>query len=191
MLIESYKKGCGMPQSEIEELIMFSVIPLITEYGQYVAQALFVECLSAYNMEIGTIHVLFEKKYPISIGFILDEQNSIHGAPHLHVFSTYISKQKLGYGKILLSEILKVTKKLGLTLECSDSSSEFFKKNGLHKRPKKLLKNYVSMFTSNAENKEFFQKVSLTKSVEEKYTNIYQECIIRMNSKGLISFTDA
>jgi len=179
--------GSKIPRELTEDRILLSAIPLQDVYGEGSVFVLFVECMLAYDLNIGCSYTLLNNNRPVANAFVFDKYDSTDGAPHLHLLSVHPSNQSKGYGSNLLSNILLIEKNDGLTVECKSSSFQFFEASGFKLGDAKFNKNdHLCMFTDKAEKKPNFKRPKYDESSGDTYGDAYEACLDRLIRKGLI-----
>lgn len=164
-----FRIGMGYEIKDIEELIFLASMA-ISDHDDELNIRMFVECMAAFEQDIGELHVLDIHNRHTAFCFILDKFNGQNGARHLHLVSVVKNARSKGAGRLLMEYVMQYIGDEPVTLESIPSSHKFFEKMGFLTKPDPLDRGYLSMFAnSDGSHDQFYRVLDYYKGAEIYY----------------------
>lgn len=163
-----FRLGMGYKIEQIEELMFYAAVT-ISDDDPKMQAAMFIECMVAFEYDIGELHVLDLNGKHTAFCFVMDKFGNEHGARHIHLVSVFKNARRKGAGRALIEHVMHEIDGEPITLESQPSSREFFEKVGFVAKPEPLEFGLVAMYANGDGTCDQFCKMNDVVGVMDSY----------------------
>lgn len=153
--------GMGYDTEDIERLLFYASVAM-TDNDARLQAGMFIECLVAFEHDIGELHVLDVDGRHNELCFVLDKFVGQNGARHLHLVSVFKNARGKGAGRLLMEYVMRDINGDPVTLESQPSSRMFFEKVGFVAKPELLDFGLVAMYANGDGSCDQFCNIDVT-----------------------------
>lgn len=182
MLLLELRSDSQLDKNTIDDSIALSVMPLAEYYlhEDYFQHRMFVDCLSSYEANLGTLFIVRDGDKSVAFAFVYDIAPTINGTYHIHLFSVFKSYQKKGIGSKLMNFLHGHLGDNPITLESSPSTVGFFEKNGFVVTGKELDFDFKHLRNNFASNHDLFMHVQQTEEIASEFVPRFISAVNRL-----------
>lgn len=175
MFIHSkFRISMGYDIRDIEKLFFYASVAMADDDARLQA-TMFIDCLLAFENNIGELHVLDLDGKHVAFCFVLDKFKGENGARHIHLVSVFKNVRGRGFGRRLIEHVLNDINGEPVTLESQPNSRGFFEKIGFVARPEPLPFGLVAMHANGDGSCDVFYKIDDASAVVEQYLERFDE----------------
>jgi N-acetylglutamate synthase-like GNAT family acetyltransferase len=158
----------GYDMRDIDKLFFYASVAMSDDDARLQA-TMFIDCILAFENNIGELHVLDLDGKHVAFCFVLDKFKGERGARHFHLVSVFKNVRGKGFGRRLIEHVLNDINGEPVTLESQPNSRGFFEKVGFVARQEPLPFGLIAMYTNGDGSCDVFYKMENPSAVIEKY----------------------
>lgn len=169
-----FRIGMGYDIHDIDKLMFYASVAMSDSDAKLQA-AMFIDCMVAFDKDIGELHVLDLNGKHVAFCFVLDKFGEKFGARHLHLVSVFKNVRGQGIGRQIIEHVLRDINGEPVTLESQPSAREFFEKVGFIAKPDLLKFGFVAMYANGDGSCDQFCKMDDVSLVVDKYLKRFDD----------------